>query len=156
MHLLVASHTCNYSYAGLHFITFMTLTEKIEWRCYWLWSSRRPGVSHWRKLSWRWNSSIFTGKLLWMFDICLLQLLLAFFGSLYRLTAEEISAISWIAFQGVAEINMLYDKLVASYRFGGPSAEWILPLHSSIASADQKKAFLRPPDNIRKVNISSS
>ncbi|KAM7478823.1 hypothetical protein LguiA_027036 [Lonicera macranthoides] len=57
---------------------------------------------------------------------------------------------------GVAEINMLYDKLVASYRFGGLSAEWILPLHSSVASADQKKAFLRPPDNIRKVIIATN
>mgnify|MGYP004712917359 CR=1 FL=1 len=54
--------------------------------------------------------------------------------------------------QGVAEIEMLLDKLSASYRFGGPSSEWLLPLHSSIASEDQRKVFLRPPDNIRKVN----
>lgn len=53
--------------------------------------------------------------------------------------------------QGVSEINLLHDKLAASYRFRGPSAEWILPLHSSIASEDQRKVFSRPPNNIRKV-----
>ncbi|XP_050211111.1 DExH-box ATP-dependent RNA helicase DExH7, chloroplastic isoform X2 [Mercurialis annua] len=57
---------------------------------------------------------------------------------------------------GVSEIHMLLDRLVASYRFGGPSSDWILPLHSSIASADQKKAFLRPPGNIRKVIIATN
>lgn len=57
---------------------------------------------------------------------------------------------------GVAEIEMLLDKLSASYRFGGPSSEWLLPLHSSIASEDQRKVFLRPPDNIRKVIIATN
>ncbi|WCJ18473.1 RNA helicase family protein [Euphorbia peplus] len=57
---------------------------------------------------------------------------------------------------GVAEIYMLHDRLAASYRFGGQSSEWILPLHSSIASSDQKKAFLRPPENIRKVIIATN
>lgn len=55
--------------------------------------------------------------------------------------------------QGVAEIHMLLDKLSASYRFGGPSSQWLLPLHSSVASDDQKRVFLRPPDNIRKVKL---
>ncbi|XP_044488967.1 DExH-box ATP-dependent RNA helicase DExH7, chloroplastic isoform X2 [Mangifera indica] len=57
---------------------------------------------------------------------------------------------------GVSEIYILLDRLVASYRFGGPSSDWILPLHSSIASIDQKKVFLRPPDNIRKVIIATN
>ncbi|XP_065871411.1 DExH-box ATP-dependent RNA helicase DExH7, chloroplastic [Euphorbia lathyris] len=57
---------------------------------------------------------------------------------------------------GVAEIYMLHDRLAASYRFGGQSSDWILPLHSSIASTDQKKAFLRPPGNIRKVIIATN
>ncbi|GAB4848110.1 hypothetical protein Ancab_002774 [Ancistrocladus abbreviatus] len=51
---------------------------------------------------------------------------------------------------GVSEIYMLLDKLAASYRFGGESSDWLLPLHSSIAATDQKKVFLRPPRNIRK------
>lgn len=55
--------------------------------------------------------------------------------------------------QGVAEIHLLLDKLAASRQFGGQSSEWLLPLHSSISSADQKKAFLRPPDNMRKVKL---
>ncbi|KAJ9158973.1 hypothetical protein P3X46_024509 [Hevea brasiliensis] len=57
---------------------------------------------------------------------------------------------------GVSEIYMLLDRLAASYRFGGASADWILPLHSSIASIDQKKVFLRPPENIRKVIIATN
>ncbi|KAM1735057.1 hypothetical protein ACFX11_020446 [Malus domestica] len=51
---------------------------------------------------------------------------------------------------GVSEIYTLVDKLSASYRFGGPASDWILPLHSSVASTDQKKVFLRAPENIRK------
>lgn len=53
--------------------------------------------------------------------------------------------------QGVSEIHLLHDKLAASYRFRGPSVEWLLPLHSSIAPTDQRKVFSRPPNNIRKV-----
>ncbi|MED6199651.1 hypothetical protein PIB30_077897, partial [Stylosanthes scabra] len=57
---------------------------------------------------------------------------------------------------GVSEINLLHDKLVASYRFGGPSSEWVIPLHSSVASTEQKRVFLRPPENIRKVVIATN
>ncbi|KAJ4717401.1 putative ATP-dependent RNA helicase [Melia azedarach] len=57
---------------------------------------------------------------------------------------------------GVAEIHILFDRLAASYRFGGPSLDWLLPLHSSIASVDQKKVFSRPPENIRKVIIATN
>lgn len=55
--------------------------------------------------------------------------------------------------QGVFEINRLQDKLTASYQFGGPSSDWVIPLHSSVASTEQKKVFLRPPGNIRKVSL---
>lgn len=57
---------------------------------------------------------------------------------------------------GVSEIHMLYDRLAASYRFSGPSSDWLLPLHSSVAPTDQKKVFLRPPENIRKVIIATN
>ncbi|KAJ9552389.1 hypothetical protein OSB04_016434 [Centaurea solstitialis] len=57
---------------------------------------------------------------------------------------------------GVSEIHTLLDKLAASYQFRGLASEWILPLHSSIASSDQKKVFLRPPDDIRKVIIATN
>ncbi|KEH32765.1 ATP-dependent RNA helicase [Medicago truncatula] len=57
---------------------------------------------------------------------------------------------------GVFEINHLHDKLTASYQFGGPSSDWVIPLHSSVASTEQKKVFLRPPGNIRKVVIATN
>jgi len=53
----------------------------------------------------------------------------------------------------MSEINYLHDKLVASRQFGGPSSEWIIPLHSTVASSEQKRVFLRPPGNIRKVSF---
>ncbi|KAF6147856.1 hypothetical protein GIB67_014436 [Kingdonia uniflora] len=56
---------------------------------------------------------------------------------------------------GVAEIYLLLDKLAASYRFGGVSSDWLLPLHSSLASGDQRKVFLTPPENIRKVIVAT-
>ncbi|KAL9691241.1 hypothetical protein QQ045_011660 [Rhodiola kirilowii] len=57
---------------------------------------------------------------------------------------------------GVSEINLLYDKLAASFRFSGQSSDWLLPLHSSVSAADQKKVFLRPPENIRKAIIATN
>uniref|UniRef100_A0A1J3CC48 RNA helicase n=1 Tax=Noccaea caerulescens TaxID=107243 RepID=A0A1J3CC48_NOCCA len=57
---------------------------------------------------------------------------------------------------GVAEIYALLDRLAASYRFRGPSADWLLPLHSSVASTEQKKVFLRPPEDIRKVIVATN
>uniref|UniRef100_A0A7N0SWU3 RNA helicase n=1 Tax=Kalanchoe fedtschenkoi TaxID=63787 RepID=A0A7N0SWU3_KALFE len=57
---------------------------------------------------------------------------------------------------GVSEIDMLYDKLAASYRFSGLSSDWLLPLHSSVTALDQKKVFLRSPENIRKVIIATN
>nr|APO15850.1 helicase [Sesuvium portulacastrum] len=57
---------------------------------------------------------------------------------------------------GVSEIHRLYDKLAASYRFGGESAEWLLPLHSSVATTDQKRVFQQPPKDMRKVIIATN
>ncbi|KAK9676403.1 hypothetical protein RND81_11G074700 [Saponaria officinalis] len=57
---------------------------------------------------------------------------------------------------GVSEIYRLHDKLAASYRFGGHSSEWLLPLHSSVAAIDQKKVFSKPPKNIRKVIMATN
>ncbi|XP_059313551.1 DExH-box ATP-dependent RNA helicase DExH7, chloroplastic isoform X2 [Lycium ferocissimum] len=57
---------------------------------------------------------------------------------------------------GVAEIHTLLDRLSVSFQFSGQSSEWILPLHSSVASEDQKKVFMRPPENIRKVIIATN
>ncbi|KAG8082023.1 hypothetical protein GUJ93_ZPchr0014g47055 [Zizania palustris] len=56
---------------------------------------------------------------------------------------------------GVAEIDMLIDRLCASVRFGGASSDWVLPLHSLLAPTDQRKVFLSPPENIRKVIVAT-
>ncbi|KAJ4756658.1 ATP-dependent RNA helicase [Rhynchospora pubera] len=56
---------------------------------------------------------------------------------------------------GVAEIDLLVDKLTASYRFGGPSSDWVLPLHSLLSSADQRRVFQSPPENTRKVIVAT-
>ncbi|KAK7265506.1 hypothetical protein RJT34_33126 [Clitoria ternatea] len=57
---------------------------------------------------------------------------------------------------GVYEINCLLDKLVASYQFGGPSSDWVIPLHSAVASNEQQRVFLHPPAGIRKVVIATN
>ncbi|XP_064969057.1 DExH-box ATP-dependent RNA helicase DExH7, chloroplastic-like isoform X1 [Musa acuminata AAA Group] len=56
---------------------------------------------------------------------------------------------------GVAEIDLLVDKLTASYQFGGILLDWILPLHSSLSAFEQKKVFLTSPQNIRKVIVAT-
>ncbi|KAM7252349.1 hypothetical protein ACFE04_024232 [Oxalis oulophora] len=52
---------------------------------------------------------------------------------------------------GVSEIYKLYDMLAASYRFGGEASDWLLPLHSSVASSDQKKVIIAT--NIAETSI---
>ncbi|KAI7983032.1 hypothetical protein LOK49_LG15G00584 [Camellia lanceoleosa] len=44
----------------------------------------------------------------------------------------------------VSEIHTLFDKLAASYQFGGRSSEWLLPLHSSSVT-DRKRCFYDLP-----------
>ncbi|PKU84361.1 putative pre-mRNA-splicing factor ATP-dependent RNA helicase [Dendrobium catenatum] len=56
---------------------------------------------------------------------------------------------------GVAEIELLVDKLASSFQFRGASSDWLLPLHSSLASIDQHKVFSPPPEKIRKVIVST-
>ncbi|ONM17416.1 DExH-box ATP-dependent RNA helicase DExH7 chloroplastic [Zea mays] len=56
---------------------------------------------------------------------------------------------------GVAEIDLLIDRLSALVRFGGASSDWILPLHSLLGPSDQRKVFQSPPDNFRKVIIAT-
>jgi ATP-dependent RNA helicase DHX29 len=56
---------------------------------------------------------------------------------------------------GVAEIDMLIDRLSASVRFGRESSDWILPLHSLLAPTDQRKVFQSPPENIRKIIVAT-
>lgn len=53
--------------------------------------------------------------------------------------------------QGLAEIQLLWERLSVSRRFSGSASEWLIQLHSSVAPADQRRAFQRPPKGIRKV-----
>ncbi|EFH64483.1 helicase domain-containing protein [Arabidopsis lyrata subsp. lyrata] len=69
-------------------------------------------------------------------------------------TCEEGAILVFLP--GMAEINMLLNRLSASYHFRGPCGDWLLPLHSSIASTEQRKVFLRPPKGIRKVVIATN
>lgn len=69
-------------------------------------------------------------------------------------TCEEGAILVFLP--GMSEIYTLHDKLAASYQFGGSSVDWLFPLHSSTAARDQKKVFLRPPKNIRKVIIATN
>lgn len=55
--------------------------------------------------------------------------------------------------QGMAEIQLMKDRLSASRRFSGSASEWLLPLHSSVASSDQRRVFQRPPSGNRKVGV---
>lgn len=121
-------------------------TGKIKWTYYWLWSTGGPGMPHWWNLSWGGHTSLFTGRALYR----LLQFycLNCLCGMLVNLDWSDFTFSIW---QGVAEINMLLDRLAASRQFRGHLSEWLLPLHSSIAPEDQRKVFSNPPDNIRKV-----
>lgn len=53
----------------------------------------------------------------------------------------------------MAEIQLLWERLSVSRRFSGSASEWLIQLHSSVAPADQRRAFQRPPKGIRKVCI---
>ena len=55
--------------------------------------------------------------------------------------------------QGMAEIQLIWERLSVSRRFSGLASQWLLPLHSSVAPADQRRVFQSPPKGIRKVGI---
>lgn len=55
---------------------------------------------------------------------------------------------------GLAEIRRLNDEILAEPTF---QKSWIVhALHSSIASEDQEKAFVVPPDGVRKIVIATN
>lgn len=57
---------------------------------------------------------------------------------------------------GWDEIIRLKDILEKSRIFGSSSKYLILPLHSMISPAEQKKVFLRPPKDVRKIILSTN
>ncbi len=65
---------------------------------------------------------------------------------------EDVGAIL-VFLPGMAEISNLHRRLEASRRFSGC---WLVPLHSTVAPSDQRKAFKRPPKDVRKVVIATN
>ncbi|XP_057861727.2 DExH-box ATP-dependent RNA helicase DExH7, chloroplastic isoform X2 [Cryptomeria japonica] len=57
---------------------------------------------------------------------------------------------------GMGEIQMLLDRLSVSHQFSGEASEWLLPLYSSIAASEQRKVFLSPPENRRKIVVATN
>ena len=57
---------------------------------------------------------------------------------------------------GWDEIIRLRDILEASNIFGSASKYLVLPLHSMISPAEQKKVFMRPPKHVRKIILSTN
>ena len=52
---------------------------------------------------------------------------------------------------GIGEIRSLNDRLSANRIFGNKSKFSLIPLHSKLSSADQRKAFLPPKRGCRKI-----
>jgi HrpA-like RNA helicase len=57
---------------------------------------------------------------------------------------------------GWDEIIRLKEKLEASHTFGNRHSYSILPLHSMVAPAEQKKVFIRPDLSVRKIILSTN
>ncbi|KAI9836857.1 MAG: hypothetical protein M1819_001022 [Sarea resinae] len=67
---------------------------------------------------------------------------------------EPFSKAILVFLPGMAEIRQLNDMLAGHPSF---SQGWyIYPLHSTIASEDQERAFLVPPDGIRKIVLATN
>ena len=68
------------------------------------------------------------------------------------LTRTTSSGAVLIFMPGVGEIS----KLVTLIQRRLNSGAWVLPLHGSLGSGDQRKVFQRPPKNVRKIVVSTN
>jgi len=69
---------------------------------------------------------------------------------------EVLNAEQFLMFMtGIGEISSLQERLssTAKYRQG---QHWVIPLHSSVSPADQRQAFKRPPEGVRKIVIATN
>ena len=55
----------------------------------------------------------------------------------------------------MGEINQLCERLsqTAAHRTG---KHWIIPLHSSVQPAEQRQAFKKPPEGVRKIVVATN
>lgn len=57
---------------------------------------------------------------------------------------------------GMSEIQTLFDSLSATRAFAKGDRLWVLPLHSTLSSADQAAVFRRAPPGARKVVLTTN
>ena len=55
---------------------------------------------------------------------------------------------------GIAEISKVVERLTATA--STKTRRWIVPLHSSVSSAEQRQAFSKPPHGVRKIVIATN
>ncbi|KAJ7562998.1 hypothetical protein O6H91_03G092300 [Diphasiastrum complanatum] len=73
-----------------------------------------------------------------------------------HIAEEGESGAMLIFLPGLAEIQLLLDRLTASQKFKDLATEWLLALHSSIAPDDQRKVFRIPPQGVRKIVLATN
>ena len=57
---------------------------------------------------------------------------------------------------GLGEIRSLMERLSGSRHFGNTHKFEIIPMHSSLSSNDQRRAFKTPPAGCRKIIIATN
>jgi HrpA-like RNA helicase len=77
--------------------------------------------------------------------------------SLIAPEGADVTAGSVLVFlPGIGEIRSLSDRLAGNRRLGDKSRFLVLPLHSKLSSADQRKVFLPTNSGCRKVILSTN
>jgi uncharacterized membrane protein YgcG len=58
---------------------------------------------------------------------------------------------------GIKEITTVQEALLQTPAFmREPQRSWVIPLHSSVPPEEQRRAFLRPPEGVRKVVLATN
>ncbi|KAG7344991.1 ATP-dependent helicase HrpA [Nitzschia inconspicua] len=70
--------------------------------------------------------------------------------------ADVSSGAVLIFLPGIGEIRSLYDRLASNRLLGDPSKFHLIPLHSKLNSAEQRKAFLPPTRGVRKIVLATN
>ncbi|KAJ7515980.1 hypothetical protein O6H91_22G036900 [Diphasiastrum complanatum] len=88
-------------------------------------------------------------------DMSLIESLLVKICTTSDRSEQENGAIL-IFFPGWEDIMQCRERLLASSLFSNSSKFLLLPLHSMVPSAEQKKVFKRPPSGVRKVILATN